>query len=250
MISSFSGLRAAVSFSRTVSATRISRFIPFSLEGGSISDPPGCLASTGTSYHTHSVKRDSTESAVPPYGARQQPIRGCDHPGCEAWGEHRAPRSRTELNDYLWFCLEHVRAYNSSWNYCAGMSTEEVERNIRRDTVWRRPSWRFGTGQPLGGVSLEDVEDALGILGIRRRARPAAAPDVKDGRVWPPVSPEGRALRTLELIGPVTLAVVKARYKELAKRLHPDANGGCKKSEDRLKSVNAAYVTLRKSLTA
>ena len=130
------------------------------------------------------------------------------------------------------------------------MSTDEVEINLRRDTVWRRPSWPFGASGGPRPLTLDDVEDALGILGTRRRTRPVHTSSAESGRTWPPGSPEARAARILDLMGPITLAAVKARYKELAKRLHPDANGGCKKSEDRLKSVNAAYVTLRKSLTA
>ena len=129
------------------------------------------------------------------------------------------------------------------------MSSDEVETNIQRDTVWRRPSWPFAGAGPRP-LSLEDVEDALGILGTRRRARAAQASAAADGRIWPPGSPEARAAKVMDLTGPLTLPAVKARYKELAKDLHPDANGGCKKSEERLKSVNAAYATLRKSLTA
>jgi DnaJ-class molecular chaperone len=51
----------------------------------------------------------------------------------------------------------------------------------------------------------------------------------------------------LGLVAPVTEADVKLRYKILAKMLHPDANGGDKRAEDRLKSVNYAYTTLRNS---
>src|ERR1044071_2593556 len=72
------------------------------------------------------------------------PVRACDHPGCPGGGEFRAPRSRLELDRYYWFCLEHVRAYNSAWNYYAGMSDAEIEAEIRHDTVWQRPSWRLG----------------------------------------------------------------------------------------------------------
>jgi hypothetical protein len=50
------------------------------------------------------------------------PVRLCDHPGCEAGGDYRAPRSRLELNHYYWFCLDHVRGYNAAWNYYAGMN--------------------------------------------------------------------------------------------------------------------------------
>ena len=38
---------------------------------------------------------------------------------------------------------------------------------------------------------------------------------------------------------------LKARYKELAKRHHPDANGGDKASEERLKLINLAYAAIR-----
>src|SRR5579863_1383268 len=72
------------------------------------------------------------------------PLRLCDHPGCEAGGNFRAPRSRLELDRYFWFCIDHVRSYNTAWNYYAGMSAAEIEAEIRRDTVWQRPSWRLG----------------------------------------------------------------------------------------------------------
>jgi hypothetical protein len=72
------------------------------------------------------------------------PVRLCEHPGCEAGGDFRAPRSRIELDNYYWFCLDHVRAYNAAWNYYAGMSEREIEAEIRRDTVWQRPSWKLG----------------------------------------------------------------------------------------------------------
>jgi curved DNA-binding protein CbpA len=45
----------------------------------------------------------------------------------------------------------------------------------------------------------------------------------------------------------VTFPEIKARYKQLAKRLHPDANGGDTRAEEQLKKVNEAYATLKKS---
>src|SRR5260370_382386 len=59
--------------------------------------------------------------------AGNAPMRSCDHPGCIGGGDFRAPKSRLDLHDYHWFCLEHVRAYNSAWNYYAGMSDAEIE---------------------------------------------------------------------------------------------------------------------------
>jgi curved DNA-binding protein CbpA len=55
-------------------------------------------------------------------------------------------------------------------------------------------------------------------------------------------------LATLGLSWPVTMAEVKTRYKELAKRHHPDANNGDRAAEDRLKIINLAYAAVRSRL--
>jgi curved DNA-binding protein CbpA len=55
-------------------------------------------------------------------------------------------------------------------------------------------------------------------------------------------------LATLGLPWPTTLEAVKTRYKELAKRHHPDANGGSRDAEERLKIINLAYAAVRSRL--
>ncbi len=52
----------------------------------------------------------------------------------------------------------------------------------------------------------------------------------------------------MDLTPPVTEDRLKARYKELVKRHHPDANGGDKEAEERLKLINQAYSTLKQCL--
>ena len=47
---------------------------------------------------------------------------------------------------------------------------------------------------------------------------------------------------------PISAAAVKARYKELVKRHHPDANGGDKASEEKFKQITQAYETIMDSL--
>jgi len=68
----------------------------------------------------------------------------------------------------------------------------------------------------------------------RRQERPEAS------------SQEDKALAVLGLAATATWAEIKARYKRLVKRYHPDANGGDKQAEERLKVINQAYSTLRK----
>ena len=97
--------------------------------------------------------------------AADLPVRSCDHPGCIAGGEYRAPKSRLDLHDYYWFCLEHVRAYNSAWNYYVGMSDAEIEAEIRHDTVWQRPTWRLGDRHgPAYAERIRDLSDVPVIM--------------------------------------------------------------------------------------
>jgi hypothetical protein len=176
------------------------------------------------------------------------PGRCCDLPGCGAPGEYRAPKSRRDLKDYWWFCLEHVRAYNSSWDYYKGMSPAEMEQELRSDTAWQRPSWPLGRLGP-GAWEEEALRDPLHILasaGINQ-SRPRAA---GGETAWETPGDLREPLTTLGLTWPTSLDAVKTRYKELAKRHHPDANGGSRDSEERLKTINLAYATLRSRLVA
>lgn len=163
----------------------------------------------------------------------------CDAPGCENLGEYRAPKSRTGVRDFHWFCLEHVREFNASWDYYKGMSPEQIEAQLRADTSWQRPTWPLGR---LGQTARMDeaLENELHAFAFGPRPRaspnPAAPPDLRE------------PLGVLGLPWPVDLATVKARYKELAKRHHPDANNGDKRSEEMLKTINLAYATLRGKL--
>ena len=87
--------------------------------------------------------------------------------------------------------------------------------------------------------------DPLGLLGERNVDGPE--PRAADAQLRALTPAEREAISVLGLVAPVTKADVKLRYKILAKMLHPDANGGDKRAEDRLKSVNYAYTTLRDS---
>jgi hypothetical protein len=165
-------------------------------------------------------------------------------PGCQALGEYRAPKSRRHVNEYWWFCLEHVRAYNSTWDYYKGMSPGEIEAQLRSDTSWQRPSWPLGR---LGSASAWDeelVRDPLQLLSAGRVKRGASrTPERAPAELREP-------LATLGLSWPTTLEAVKSRYKELAKRHHPDANGGDRAAEERLKTINLAYAAVRSRLVA
>ena len=168
------------------------------------------------------------------------PGRPCDCPGCREPGGYRAPKSRDSLNEYWWFCLDHVREYNARWDFYKGMTPDQIEAQTREDTLWQRPTWPLGR---LGHKYFD--EDALrdpldGLAASRARAaermRAVTPADLRE------------PLSTLGLEWPVSLDVLKTRYKELAKRHHPDANGGDRGAEERLKTINLAYAAVRTHL--
>lgn len=177
-------------------------------------------------------------------GSQPRP-RPCDQPGCEHVGEHRAPRSRTDLNSYYWFCLAHVRAYNASWDFYAGMSAEEIEQAVREDVTWQRPTWPLGARLGSRGFTFDEervqVKDPFGFFHDE-----AGQPHPRRRQE----TPEERAMRTLDLTGPLVAAEVKARYKALVKIHHPDCNGGDKAAEERFKDIAQAYKILMNSLNA
>lgn len=171
--------------------------------------------------------------------------RPCEQAGCAEPGAFRAPRDRKALNEYRWFCLEHVRAYNRAWDYYKGMSPGEIERHLREDSGWQRPTWPLGR---LGGANPFDAEvlrDPLGVLGatpLHAQRRP------KQPRPDEPPPELRAALDVLGLVWPVDALALRSRYKELAKRFHPDANGGDRLAEERLKDINRAYSLVRRKL--
>ena len=174
------------------------------------------------------------------------PVRPCDHPGCAAEGDFRAPRSRLELDRYYWFCRDHVRAYNAAWNYYAGMNASEIEAEIRQDTVWRRPSWKLGQRHgPLYGAHLRDP------FGLHGENADASAAGRANGRertaALRAASARDQAIAVFDLEPPFTAVRLKARYKVLVKQHHPDSHGGDKAAEEKLKIINQAYATLKAS---
>ncbi len=58
---------------------------------------------------------------------------------------------------------------------------------------------------------------------------------------------ERKALRALHLGETATRTDIKTRFKELVKRHHPDANGGDRGSEERLREVIQAYNYLKQA---
>lgn len=187
----------------------------------------------------------------------------CERPGCAEPGQYRAPKGRGREGEYWRFCLDHVREYNASYNYFAGMPDEEVSSYQRSAVTGHRPTWSMGVNAwrrdgPRGGEANRWAE---GDLREARRADPftffreagfgprtGTRERPEEERARPTVrAAERRAFATLDLEPSADAEEIKARYKALVKRFHPDANGGDRAMEDRFREIVQAYAFLKSS---
>ena len=183
-------------------------------------------------------------------GAVESSGRGCDKPGCGKPGKFRAPRSPERLDDYWWFCLDHVREYNQRWNFFEGCSDEDLERQFAADRVWERPTRPLH--ETLGSPHAEGrawarfgLNDPMDVLGEKATLNPGERAEPRPDRRLPPT--ERRALDILDARDLRTKAEIRKQYKALVKDLHPDMNGGRRDDEARLAEVVWAWEQIKAS---
>ena len=176
------------------------------------------------------------------------PARLCEWQGCSQMGGYRAPKGRMREGQYHNFCLDHVREYNKGYNYFAGMADDDVVAYQRSAATGHRPTWRMGVEKQRGPAYTDFRAFRSAFSGPFDMF--ADAPDgtrAADGppRQRPLNNLEQKSFRALDLEGDERGAEIKARYKSLVKLLHPDANGGDRSCEDRLRQIIQAYHYLR-----
>jgi DnaJ domain len=175
----------------------------------------------------------------------------CQWPGCDAPATHRAPKGRLRASEYWQLCLAHVREYNNSYNFFAGMSDEAIAKYQKDDITGHRPTWKLGSiggkrAARRGRGEFRGTEwvatDPFSLFGETggRAGHARAAPE---GRKI--LNAQRRAFDALGLEADAKRADIKARFKMLVKRHHPDANGGDRGFEDRLREIIQAYNYLK-----
>ncbi|AXS42286.1 J domain-containing protein [Breoghania sp. L-A4] len=172
----------------------------------------------------------------------------CQWEGCDLAGPHRAPKGRGAEGQYLNFCIDHVREYNKSYNYFDGMNDTQV-RTFQKDALTgHRPTWRMGVDEkkaakgPDAGFS--GMQDPFSLFDGERATRPDPVQQTRQRKL---LALERRSLGVLNLDGTARGPEIKARYKELVKLHHPDANGGDRSSEDQLSEIIKAYNILKQA---
>ena len=192
-----------------------------------------------------SIRIGASEAEAPLESDAQR----CDHPGCKRAGEFRAPKGRGREGQFFLFCMDHVKAYNATYNYFAGMDDDALAAYAKQEEIGHRPTWKLGVNSKAarmaqrgrkanGDAEAADMHDAFNLFGSRNKQQ-AAQPESRVGIV------ARKALDTLGLDDTADSAAIKARYKELVKRFHPDANGGDRSREGTLQEILKAYQQLK-----
>lgn len=193
--------------------------------------------------------KEGEEEAKADVHALKPGERACDHAGCRTPAVSKAPKSRDMVGQYYWFCQPHAAEYNRNWDFFAGMSEKQVQEAQAARAHGDRPTWDFkasrgsreaaafsakaGTGQGYA--------DPFGMFGSAKARSAAPKPQRHLGKL------ERNALADLDLTDEAQGPDIRARYAELVKRCHPDANGGDRSAEARLQRVIKAYKTLQKA---
>lgn len=161
----------------------------------------------------------------------------CQMQGCAEPGAYKAPKSRDELHEYRWFCLDHIREHNKQWDYFAGLGAEEIEYFVRDAVTGHRPTWDRESHVREHYFKLHDA--LYEFLSGSPKTVSAA----------PPLNARLRkALATMDIDYPFDERALKMQYRVMVKKYHPDMNKGDKKSEETFKQIMVAYHHLAEHL--
>ncbi|MCB1521891.1 MAG: DnaJ domain-containing protein [Hyphomicrobiaceae bacterium] len=204
------------------------------------------------SKYFDSIRVASRRERDPRERGNRHRLPDCQWKGCNNKAEHRAPKGRGRDGEYFQFCMDHVRRYNATYNYFDGMSDSEVAEFIKDAVTGHRPTWRVGgngdapgIGPRGGGEKAEGpvVGDPHDLMSEKSRtARPAPK---QYRRTLKPL--EKKSLAALDLGVEADKVAIKAKFKALVKLHHPDANGGDRRSEEKLREIIQAYNYLKQA---
>jgi DnaJ-domain-containing protein 1 len=162
----------------------------------------------------------------------------CQIAGCKEAGIYKAPKSKSQLHEYQWLCLDHIREYNQQWDFFDGFDREQIESFIKDATYGHRPTWSRETH--MSHKQFQQLQDALYEfleMGIKApKPAPALPPKLR------------KALAILDMEYPCTTPQLKKQYRAMVKKHHPDVNKGNKESEEKFKQITIAYTTLLEHL--
>tara|TARA_B100000945_G_scaffold228473_1_gene185077 strand:+ start:523 stop:1035 length:513 start_codon:yes stop_codon:yes gene_type:complete len=165
----------------------------------------------------------------------------CEWSKCKKIGVYKAPVEKDNSKKFRLLCLEHIKAFNKSWNYFSDMNDREIEDFIKSDLTWHKPTKSFGSSENFFRIlwvnALDDKSSIFKNSVFKNFNRSKLSDKDKE------------ALKILGLKNDTNWSDIQKRFKMLVKKYHPDKNQGSKKYEDILKKITLAYSQLRLSMS-
>jgi hypothetical protein len=147
----------------------------------------------------------------------------CDHPGCQDPGLYRAPKKEGR-GSYYHFCLPHVESYNARWNFFEGAFSETPK---DRDWIFLRSAYKISWKDPLKFF----------------QKKPQSFSYKKAEQFPPPII---QALQTIGIQSSSTNWMnIQKKFREMAKKNHPDLHPNRQDKEETFKKINDAYHQLK-----
>ena len=162
----------------------------------------------------------------------------CEWENCEQSGDFKAPIEKDNSKNYRWLCEEHIKLFNKSWNYFAGMNQNEIENFIKSDITWHRPTQKFGSSDNFFNILWNNaLNDKFNFFKQENNIN-----NLNGAKLY---EKDKDALRIMELELNASWPIIQKRFKTLVKKFHPDKNAGNKQFEDKLKKITLAYSHLK-----
>ncbi len=171
----------------------------------------------------------------------------CQWQDCSKPGTHKAPLGRDREGQYLNLCIDHVREYNKSYNYFSGLGDDAIAKFQKDALTGHRPTWTMGVNKEGDKAPLIDGDPRAEMADriIARSMRRTGQISGKGGPVRKLKALEKKAFDDMSMPHSSTADELKARYKALVKRHHPDSNGGDRTTERRLQEIIKSYKILK-----
>ena len=162
----------------------------------------------------------------------------CEWENCKESGKFKAPLERDNSKNYKWLCEEHIKLFNKNWNYFDGMSQNEIEKFLKSDLTWHRPTQKFASSDNFFNILWNNaLSDNFNFFKQNNTSY-----NLKSGRLS---EKDKDAFIIMGLEFKDDWPIIQKRFKTLVKKFHPDRNLGNKQYEDKLKKITLAYSHLK-----
>ena len=162
----------------------------------------------------------------------------CEWENCKEFGKFKAPLEKDNSKNFKWLCQDHIKLFNENWNYFDGMSEIEIEKFLKSDVTWHRPTQEFGSSDNFFNILWNNaLSDKFNFFKQEKSTN-----NLFDKKLS---EKDKDAFKIMDLEFTSDWKIIQKKFKTLVKKFHPDRNAGNKEFEDKLKKITLAYSHLK-----